>query len=71
MIRPRLMALLSVRATREAGVYFAGIDALGADGIRSIHEFCSRPDDTFGLGPAVRAAIDSWIAEGRPVLPAT
>lgn len=71
MIRPRLISLLAVRAASENGIYFARIDALGADGIRSIHEFCSRPDDGFGLGPEVRAAIDTWIADGKPVLAAT
>lgn len=69
MIRPRMMKLLSVRSAGEAGVYFARIDALGTDGISSVHDFCSRPDDAFGLGPDVRAAIETWIAEGNPVLP--
>lgn len=71
MIRARMKKLLSVRSATEAGVYFAHIEALGADGISSVHDFCSRPDDAFGLGPDVRAAIETWIAEGKPVLPAT
>jgi len=70
MVRPRLKKLSSVTVSSEAGVYFARIEALELNGSTSIHDFCSRPDDTFGLGPEVRAAINTWIADGKPVLPA-
>ena len=70
MVRPRLKRLLLVTATSEADVYMARIEAMNMDGACSQDDFCSRPDDAFGLGPEVRAAIDTWIAEGKPVLPA-
>jgi len=69
MIRPSLKSLISVTATIETGVYVARIKALNIDGALGVDDFCSRPDDAFGLGPEVRAAIDTWIAEGKPVLP--
>lgn len=70
MVRPRLKRVLSVTASSEAGVYFARIEAIDLNGFASTHDFCSRPDDSFGLGPNVRAAIETWIAEGKPVVPA-
>lgn len=69
MIRPSLKRLISVTATTESGVYMASIEAVNIDGAVAIDDFCSRPDDAFGLGPDVRAAIDAWLAAGKPVLP--
>ena len=69
MIRPRLKRLVFVTATTEASVYMARIEAVDTDGSLLTDDFCSRPDDAFGLGPEVRAAIETWIAEGKPVLP--
>lgn len=68
MVRPSLKKLLSVMASSETGVYFAKIEACDVNGATSIQDFCSRPDDAFGLGPDVRVAIETWIAEGKPVL---
>jgi len=69
MIRPRLKRLLSVTATAEVGVYMAQIEAVNTDGALLVNDFCSRSDDAFGLGPDVREAIETWIAEGKTVLP--
>jgi len=70
MIGPRLKRLRSVKSMPEDGVYFASIEMVSVDGSISHDDFCSRPNDDFGLGPNVRAAIDAWIAEDKPVLPA-
>ncbi|WP_348235144.1 hypothetical protein, partial [Salmonella enterica] len=69
MIGPRLKRLKSVKSMAEDGVYFASIETVSVDGSISHDDFCSRPNDGFGLGPDVRAAIDAWISDGNPVLP--
>lgn len=61
--------LISVTATDELGVYSAVVDITDANGERYEAEHISRASDPYGLGPTVRAAIDQWIADGKPVLP--
>lgn len=61
--------LISVAATDELEVYLAVVDITDTNGERYEAEHISRASDPYGLGPAVRAAIDQWIADGKPVLP--
>lgn len=64
-----LHAVISVAAANEPDVYLAFVDLTDMNGERYETEYVSRPDDTFGLAPSVRAGIDQWIADGKPVLP--
>lgn len=61
--------LISVAATSEAYVYLAEVDITDSTGERYRAEHISRASDPYGLGPTIRAAIDQWVADGKPVLP--
>jgi len=69
MMAMKLHNLISVTATAEPDVYLAVVDITDANGERYEAEHVSRASDPYGLGPTVRAAIDQWIADGKPVLP--
>ncbi|TDR34322.1 hypothetical protein [Aquamicrobium defluvii] len=63
--------LISVTATSEPDVYSVVVDLTDANNERYEAEHISRASDPYGLGPNVRAAVDQWIADGKPVLPYT
>lgn len=69
MMAMKLHNLISVTATAEPDVYLAVVDITDANDERYEAEHISRAGDPYGLGPAVRAAIDQWIADSKPVLP--
>lgn len=69
MMAMKLHNLISVTATAEPDVYLAVVNITDANDERYEAEHISRASDPYGLGPAVRAAIDQWIADGKPVLP--
>lgn len=64
-----LHELISVSATAETNVYVALVDITDVNGERYVTEYGSRPGDTFGLAPLVRAAVEQWITDGRLVAP--
>lgn len=64
-----LHQIISVTATNEESTYVAEVDMTDKDGFRYTAPYSSRPEDTFGLAPAVRAAIVEWIGEGKEVKP--
>lgn len=66
---PILHEVRSVGATAEPAVYVLSVDITDMHGERYDCDYCSRPSDTFGLAPAVRAALDQWLADGGPVAP--
>lgn len=63
----RLHELIAVTATAHPDIYIAQVDITDTNGERYITDYGSTPDDTFGLGPTIREAIDQWIAGGKPV----
>lgn len=65
----QLHEITAVRETEEAGVYVVAADLTDMEGERYVADYASRPDDGFGLAPQIRAGLDLWIAQGRPVAP--
>lgn len=65
----QLHAILSVAATSEPDVYVASVDITDTARERYIADYVSRDGDSFGLAPTVRAAIEQWISDGKPVEP--
>lgn len=60
--------ILAVTATGEPGAYMLTIKAeLNGE----VGEFMnmSRPDDTYGMSPMIRPALETWLAAGKPVNP--
>lgn len=64
-----LHEIISVGETDEAGVYLAKADITDIAGERYTCDYVVRPDDNFGLAPVIRAAIDQWVADEKPVQP--
>lgn len=64
-----LHEIISVTATDEDGVYIATVDITDMGGERYETNYVSRAGDIFGLAPVIRAAVEAWIADGKPVLP--
>ena len=65
----QLHEIQAVTATADPGIYVATVDITDMDGDRYITDYPSIPGDTFGLAPVIRAAIDQWIADEKPVQP--
>lgn len=66
---PILHELVSVTATGEPSCYVAYVDITDITGARYTTNYVAREQDTFGLATATWAAIASWIADGKPILP--
>lgn len=66
---PILHEVISVSATANSGVYIAKVDLTDMAGERYECDYVSAPDDTVGLAPTIRAALDQWIADDSPVTP--
>lgn len=64
-----LHEIISVAATDEDGVYIATVDITDMGGERYETDYVSRAGDIFGLAPAIRTAVEAWIADGKPVAP--
>ncbi len=64
-----LHEVLSVRASSTPDVYVAEVEITDVNGERYVTEYVSTPGDTFGLAPAIRAAIEDWLSDEQPVLP--
>lgn len=64
-----LHELISVTATAEPDVFVASVDLTDVNGERYIADYVSNSSDTFGLAPVVRAAVEQWIADGKPIIP--
>jgi hypothetical protein len=56
---PVLHRVLTVTATSEPQVYIIHLEMTDVDGFTGAEDYCSRPDDTFGLNPAIR----QWLAD--------
>jgi hypothetical protein len=56
---PILHAVNKVTATNEAGIYIVNVDLTDMDGATSNEDYCSRPDDPYGLNPTIR----QWLAD--------
>jgi hypothetical protein len=65
----QLISLNSVQAMAEPDVYKANITA-EIDLMEQTVDYISRGTDPYGLGPAVWAAVQEWIADGNTVDPA-
>lgn len=65
----QLHELQAVTATADPAIYVATVDITDVNGERYVAEYASIPGDSFGLAPYVRAAVEQWIAEERPVQP--
>ncbi len=65
--QPTLNSVSAIRDTNEAGVYVLMVNITDSNGETYDDQFVSRPDDPFGLGPAVR----QWLSENPdfPVSP--
>lgn len=64
-----LHQIISVTATNETDVFIASVEITDVNSERYVADYTSRPDDTFGLARAVRAAVDQWITDGKPIEP--
>lgn len=64
-----LHSVHAVHQTAEPDVYSVSVEMSDINNERYITEYASRPDDPYGLAPAIRAAIDEWISDGKPVAP--
>lgn len=56
---PTLNSVASIKATSERGVFILHCNITDAEGNTYDADYCSRPDDTFGLNPTIR----EWLAE--------
>jgi len=65
----QLHELQAVTATADPAIYVATVDITDVNGERYVTDYVSTPSDTFGLAPAIRAAIDQWVADEKPVQP--
>lgn len=63
---PEFHGIKAVEETDESGCYICIIDAT-IEGDREDVRYCSRASDPFGLAPQVRAALEEWLASGKPV----
>ncbi|ASY63467.1 hypothetical protein SJ05684_c20250 [Sinorhizobium sojae CCBAU 05684] len=67
-----LNSVASIKATSERGVFILRCNITDAEGNTYDADYCSRPDDMFGLNPMVR----KWLADNpsfpiRPYIPPT
>ncbi|MEY9100476.1 hypothetical protein ABIA24_003385 [Sinorhizobium fredii] len=70
--RLSLNSVSTITATPEPGVFFVGCNITDINGETYDTEYCSRPDDPFGLNPTIR----KWLADNasfpvQPHVPAT
>lgn len=65
----QLHELLSVRHGATAGTFVASVDITDATGDRYACDYVSVPNDPHGLAPVVRAEIDKWLSDEKPVQP--
>ncbi|WLR91023.1 hypothetical protein [Shinella zoogloeoides] len=56
-----LNSVASVKATPENGVYLLDCNITDRDGFTYDCEYCSRPEDMFGLNPTIR----EWLVENE------
>lgn len=61
-----LHSISNVRAMAD-GAFTVTSDLTDAEGVRETVEYISREGDAFGLAPLVWAAVQQWIADGKPV----
>jgi len=61
--------IYNVSETEEPGSYILDLELTDINGERYRCNYCSRADDNFGLAPAVRNALDAWIATSKPIAP--
>lgn len=54
MPNPVLHSVNSVTATKEPDVYIVNVDLTDMDGVTSNEDYCSRPEDPYGLNPTIR-----------------
>jgi len=59
MADPVLHSVISVTATNEPEVYIVRVELTDVDEVTTIDDYCSRPDDPFGLNPAIR----QWLSD--------
>lgn len=59
MAKLSLNSVMSVRATHEPGVFSLLVNITDIDGETYDCEYCSRPDDPFGLNPTIR----TWLTD--------
>jgi len=64
-----LHEITAIAASGEPDAYIASVEITDSEGARYQTEYVSRPDDPFGLAPAIREAVEGWIADGKPVAP--
>lgn len=63
----KLHGISAVAATNEAGVYIVDTLITDGDGVTETVKYASQADDPYGLAPQVWAAVQEWIAAGKPV----
>lgn len=68
MVNMSLTEILAVSETETDGAYI--VKCVGDIGLgEETFDYCLTPGDTNGLAPVVRAAVEAWISDGKPVLP--
>ncbi|WP_082520575.1 hypothetical protein [Rhizobium sp. Root482] len=74
MTTPILHEVTKVSATQDVDVYIVNVDLTDMNGERYVCDYCSRPDDSFGLNPIIRAwltdnpdfPIDPYVPPAEP-----
>lgn len=71
-LTPTLNSVASIKATSERGVFILHCNITDVEGNTYEADYCSRPDDTFGLNPTIR----QWLTDNpffpvQPRAPAT
>lgn len=59
MNAPALHAVHSVTPTPEDGVFIVNVTVTDSDGETYTADYCSRPNDPYGLNPAIRAWLEA------------
>lgn len=64
---PKLNSVASVKATAETGVFILHCNITDTEGTTYDADYCSRPDDSFGLNPTIR----QWLTDNPsfPIAP--